>query len=67
MKRILVLIYCVVAYAIFFAILLYAFGFVNDLIVSKSMNSAGIWSSGKSKAGSNAVARAAKMGWMKSG
>jgi len=41
MKRILVLIYCVVAYAIFFAILLYAFGFVNDLIVSKSMNSAG--------------------------
>ena len=40
MKRILVLIYCVVAYAIFFAILLYAFGFVNDLIVSKSMHSA---------------------------
>ena len=39
MKRILVLIYCVVAYAIFFAILLYAFGFVNDLIVSKSMHS----------------------------
>jgi methanethiol S-methyltransferase len=40
MKRILVLLYCVVAYAIFFATLLYAFGFVNDLIVSRSTHSA---------------------------
>jgi methanethiol S-methyltransferase len=39
MKRILVLVYCVAAYAIFFATLLYAFGFINDLIVSKSMHS----------------------------
>jgi hypothetical protein len=40
MKRILVLVYCVAVYAIFFTTLLYAFGFVNDLIVSKSMHSA---------------------------